>query len=199
MLDVGLVGKRIRDLRKGKGLTQNAFADELHVSFQAVSNWERGIAPPELENLIRIAPYFGVLVDDLLRSASERLVLGIDGGGAALDELKSYVISRLLWDPDTDVELEIKRFCKAVFGKAGEKMEEYTRLAMKACESAPLTIYQNPDAEYITDGFIEKADELFSEAMAFAETEEIRKRVEREYLSVRFLKIARTPLDAAGL
>ena len=81
MLDVGLIGKRIRDLRKGKGLTQNAFADELHVSFQAVSNWERGIAPPELENLIRIAAYFGVLVDDLLRPASERLVLGIDGGG----------------------------------------------------------------------------------------------------------------------
>jgi len=120
------------------------------------------------------------------------------GGGAALDELKSYVISRLLWDPDTDVELEIKRFCKAVFGKAGEAMEKYTRLAMKACESAPLTIYQNPDAEYITDGFIEKADELFSEAMSLADTEEIRKRVEREYLSVRFLKIARTPIGTAG-
>lgn len=81
MLDVNLVGERIRELRKEKGLTQNVFAEALHVSFQAVSNWERGIAPPELENLIRIAAFFDVLVDDLLRPASERLLLGIDGGG----------------------------------------------------------------------------------------------------------------------
>ena len=45
MLDVGLIGKRIRDLRKGKGLTQNAFADELHVSFQAVSKREKISTP----------------------------------------------------------------------------------------------------------------------------------------------------------
>ena len=38
------------------------FADELHVSFQAVSNWERGIAPPELENLINSTPDGGVCV-----------------------------------------------------------------------------------------------------------------------------------------
>ncbi len=81
MLDTYLIGKRIKELRKERGLTQGAFADELHVSFQAVSNWERGIAPPELENLLRIAEYFGVLVDDLLRPSSERVLLGIDGGG----------------------------------------------------------------------------------------------------------------------
>ena len=57
MLDINLLGNRIKELRKQRGLTQNAFADALHVSFQAVSNWERGIAPPELENLINIATY----------------------------------------------------------------------------------------------------------------------------------------------
>ena len=81
MLDVDLIGKRIREQRRARGLTQGEFAKELCVSFQAVSNWERGIAPPELENLIRIAAYFDVLVDELLRSVPERLVLGIDGGG----------------------------------------------------------------------------------------------------------------------
>ncbi len=81
MLDIGSIGKRIKELRKEKGLTQNAFADAICVSFQAVSNWERGIAPPELENLLRIAEYFGILVDDLLRPKNENLFLGIDGGG----------------------------------------------------------------------------------------------------------------------
>ena len=83
MIDLVLIGKRIRELRLKRGLTQTEFADILSVSFQAVSNWERGIAPPELENLVRIASYFGVLVDDLLSSSphSEEVYIGVDGGG----------------------------------------------------------------------------------------------------------------------
>ena len=81
MIDLKLIGKRIRELRIKKGLTQSKFAEELFVSSQAVSNWERGIAPPELENLISIASFFGVLVDDLLRPANQELYIGIDGGG----------------------------------------------------------------------------------------------------------------------
>ena len=100
MLDINLLGNRIKELRKQRGLTQNAFADALHVSFQAVSNWERGIAPPELENLINIATYFGVLVDDLLRLQSDDLFLGIDGGGTKTEFLlvsaDGYVQKRLV-------------------------------------------------------------------------------------------------------
>ena len=100
MLDINLLGNRIKELRKQHGLTQTAFAEELHVSFQAVSNWERGIAPPELENLINIATYFGVLVDDLLRPQSDDLFLGIDGGGTKTEFLlvttDGYVQKRIV-------------------------------------------------------------------------------------------------------
>jgi N-acetylglucosamine kinase-like BadF-type ATPase len=81
MLDTRALGNRIRELRIERGLTQSAFAEALHVSFQAISNWERGITPPELENLINIAAFFGVMIDDLLHSETENLYLGIDGGG----------------------------------------------------------------------------------------------------------------------
>ncbi len=81
MLDTKSLGNKIKELRTARGLTQSAFAEELHVSFQAVSNWERGIAPPELDNLMRIAAYFNVLIDDLLASESDTLILGVDGGG----------------------------------------------------------------------------------------------------------------------
>ena len=53
MLDAKILGERIKELRKQRGLTQSAFADDMSVSFQAVSNWERGIAPPDLDNLNR--------------------------------------------------------------------------------------------------------------------------------------------------
>ena len=102
MLDIKNIGQRIKELRKERNLTQNRFAEELHVSFQAVSNWERGVAPPDLENILRIAKYFGILVDDLLRTSSEKLILGIDGGGTKTEFVVAtqdgHVLKRLLRD-----------------------------------------------------------------------------------------------------
>lgn len=121
------------------------------------------------------------------------------GGGAAFDDLKAYIISKLLWDPDTDIYGEINRFIAAVYGeKTGEYIREYVELMQKACSSKPLSIYQNPDAEYITDELVEKADALFEKAMNAASSEEIRKRVEREYLSIRFLQLARMEMNTEG-
>ena len=121
------------------------------------------------------------------------------GGGAAMDELKSYVISNLLWDPDLDVAREIHRFCQGVFGpKAGEKIEEYFYLMMDACETGPLTIREYPDATFLNDELIEKSESLFEEALALAENEVYRERVHREQLSVRFLRITRLPLETVG-
>ncbi len=118
------------------------------------------------------------------------------GGGAAFDDLKAYVISRLLWNPDTDINDETRLFIDNVYGKkAGEFIKEYIALAEKVCSSASLSIYQNPDAEYITDEFVEKADLLFDEATKAAESKEIRRRIEREYLSIRFLKLTRMETD----
>ena len=119
------------------------------------------------------------------------------GGGAAFDDLKSYVISRLLWNPDVDIDEEVMRFSKAVYGDAaGEKMAEYAFLTIRACESAPLTIRNTPFDAYLTDGYISSADRLVKEAIALADSEEHRKRVKREQLAIRFLQLVRVPEDA---
>ena len=100
MLDAKILGERIKELRKQRGLTQSAFADDMSVSFQAVSNWERGIAPPDLDNLIRIADYFNLLIDDLVRHSPTPLVLAIDAGGTktelAVTDLDGHVLGTAL-------------------------------------------------------------------------------------------------------
>ena len=100
MINLALIGSRIRELRHQKGLTQSEFAKILSVSFQAVSSWERGIAPPDIENLMHIASYFGVLVDTLLSPINEDLYLGIDGGGTktefALISSSGCVLKRII-------------------------------------------------------------------------------------------------------
>ena len=41
MFDMNKVGKQIAQLRKEKKITQMNLADQVGVSFQAISNWER--------------------------------------------------------------------------------------------------------------------------------------------------------------
>lgn len=74
-------------------------------------------------------------------------------------------------------------------------MEKYVSLTEKACSGAPLSIYQNPDALYITDELTDKADALFRQAMKAADSEEKRRRIEREYLAVRFLQLTRMEMN----
>lgn len=70
MLDISTLGSRIKMLREEKEITQKEFALILHVSPQAVSNWERAVSPPDLENLMRISRLFSVSVDELLDNVS---------------------------------------------------------------------------------------------------------------------------------
>ena len=44
MFDTMKVAKEIREARIAKNMTQMNLADEMGVSYQAVSNWERGVS-----------------------------------------------------------------------------------------------------------------------------------------------------------
>ena len=44
MLNKENIGKRIAFYRREKGITQRGLADELHISYQAVSKWESGVS-----------------------------------------------------------------------------------------------------------------------------------------------------------
>ena len=61
-------GDNLYSLRKSKGISQDEFAESLGVSRQAVSKWERNEAYPDTENLIAIAKFFNVKIDDLINT-----------------------------------------------------------------------------------------------------------------------------------
>lgn len=60
------VGKNIKKLRKEKNITQDQLAEQLHVTRQAVSNWEIGKTQPDIETLSTMAEYFEVTVEELI-------------------------------------------------------------------------------------------------------------------------------------
>lgn len=59
-------GNKILKLRKEKGLSQDALAELLGVSRQAISKWELGEAMPDISNVIHLSQFFHVSLDFLL-------------------------------------------------------------------------------------------------------------------------------------
>ena len=64
-------GEKLQRLRQRAGMSQDALAEKLGVSRQAVSRWERDETMPETDKVIALAELFGVTTDYLLRQQTE--------------------------------------------------------------------------------------------------------------------------------
>ena len=52
MLNMERVGRKISELRRERNMTQMELADQMGISFQAVSNWERGNSMPDRKSVV---------------------------------------------------------------------------------------------------------------------------------------------------
>ena len=77
------IGNQIKALRTERGITQEALADKLGVSSQAVSKWERNVTVPDIQLLPLLSAYFGVTIDELF---------------ALSDEARMERVQNMLWD-----------------------------------------------------------------------------------------------------
>lgn len=66
-----MLSEKIRELRKRSGLSQEALAECIDVSRQAVSKWELGSAVPTADKLVELADFFGVSLDFLMREGDD--------------------------------------------------------------------------------------------------------------------------------
>ncbi|MBE6584190.1 MAG: helix-turn-helix transcriptional regulator [Ruminococcaceae bacterium] len=64
-------GDNLYTLRKQRGLSQDEFAEKMGVSRQAISKWERNESYPDTDNLIAIAKFFNVTIDDMINTPLE--------------------------------------------------------------------------------------------------------------------------------
>ncbi|ATI75647.1 helix-turn-helix transcriptional regulator [Bacillus sp. FSL K6-1109] len=85
------LGARIRALREKENLTQKALAAKLNIPHQNLSNYERGFRQPDYETLIKIADFFEVTTDYLLRGVDPK----------AQDKIFEDEAKKILNDPKT--------------------------------------------------------------------------------------------------
>ena len=60
------IANKLVNLRKSSGLSQEALAEKIGVSRQAVSKWERAESSPDTDNLIALSKLYNVSLDEML-------------------------------------------------------------------------------------------------------------------------------------
>lgn len=87
-MDIGLAGKRIKEVREKKKLTQEELAAMVDLSPTHISVIERGVKVPKIDTFVAIANALEVSSDELLIDSIEHTSIGVT------DEL-SELIARL--------------------------------------------------------------------------------------------------------
>lgn len=65
-----IIAKRLSELRKEKGVKQDEIAELLNVKRATVANYETGKRAPDYETIIKLADYYGVSCDYILRGVT---------------------------------------------------------------------------------------------------------------------------------
>lgn len=72
------ISKNIKRLRAEHNLTQDALAEKIHVTRQAISNWENDKTKPDIEALESLAQAFGVDIEELIYGEKKEVVISQD-------------------------------------------------------------------------------------------------------------------------
>ena len=90
--DMHRIGRTIAELRRARNMTQMQLAYEMGVSFQAVSNWERGQSMPDISKLPELAELFSTTIDALLGRPAPLIEHAAHG---KLDELPALTVAEV--------------------------------------------------------------------------------------------------------
>ncbi len=120
--------------------------------------------------------------------------------GSERDEMRSWVIAKLMWDPRLDLDALVNDFICGHYGKAAPAIAEYDRLLRQAGIdhakelAAPKGgIRFEMDNPFLSRDFLDKATALFAQAARLAEDATMRSRVERAELAILYVKLMRGP------
>jgi Domain of unknown function (DUF4838)/Domain of unknown function (DUF5107)/Glycosyl hydrolase family 67 N-terminus len=135
------------------------------------------------------------------------------GGGGHGSALRSYVMARLLWNPAANVEQDVKEFHEAYYGPAARPMLDYYNFLQRMVRFSP-----RGEGQHIfirrTPGFspedLQEAKRLLSQADGLANNDAIRRRAQKERLSIDYVELLASrrfeasqgqyaPINLAGL
>ena len=90
---------------------------------------------------------------------------------AEFSELKAYLISKWMWNPELPIEPMLEEFFAAYYGKAAPAVRRYfdeEHSLPSDPERSPMWIYEDATSSRVTDEFLERAARIWDEAEALA-------------------------------
>ena len=114
------------------------------------------------------------------------------GGAGEMEPLRAYILAKLLWNPDTDVQLHIKEFVNAYYGRIAPKILAYIDTIHGPVREAGrhIHIFDRPGSPYLNEEVMNAGEKILDEAEALADNDAVRFRVEVARLPVWYVKIA---------
>jgi len=157
-----------------------------------------------------IMPYPNILVlQPNIKIFQENNAIGImeqaayESRGGEFAELRSYLISRLLWNPDCNVDEAINDFMYGYYGRAGKFVRQYFdllygRINPDSHIHIESHLYKQlaADDPLFAGDFVDRACRIFENAAKVADNDEILHRVEMASLPVLYLICKNTPAMA---
>ena len=163
--------------------------------------WDYGI---NFDNYISPFPNFHILQTNMQLFKKNKVNMHFSqiGGskGGDFSELRSYLVAKLLWNADCNVDSIIQSFLTGYYGKAAPYLYQYMKIQEGALlgSSIPLWIYDTPITHkngMLNVNLIHRYRKLFDDAeMAVASDTIFLRRVRQQRLSIQYaeLEIART-------
>lgn len=112
--------------------------------------------------------------------------------GAEFEEMKSWTVNQLLWNPQQDTDSLVSIFINGFYGKAANRVLDYYRLCQSLVKpDVHFGIYIRENHEIYNDDFLRQSFALLDEAAQLAESDAVRQRVERVRMQPLFLHCMR--------
>ena len=112
-------------------------------------------------------------------------------------ELRYYILSKLMWEPDGDVDRWMREFMAAYYGMAAQPIREFIdALKNHVTENnVHVRIYDAPDHGHMPQWLIDLADAKFDEAEALADDDEVLERVRKSRMQIKYCKLFNMSMD----
>ena len=166
-----------------------AISPQLYI-WDYVVNFSHYIMP--YPNFKVLQPNIKTLRDNKAIGIMEQAAYQSRGGEFA--ELRAYLISKLLWNPECEVQKVINDFMYGYYGRAGQYVREYfDYLQNRVTPETHIHLGLSPDDVLFSGSFVSDAERIFHNAEKVADNTEILHRVEMAELPVLYLKCRQSP------
>ena len=179
----------MEDIRKWKDVAGKLFI------WDYVTNFRQYLAP--FPNFNVLAPNIKTFIDHNVIGIYEEGQYQSTGGSFA--DLRTWVLNKLLWNPEQDTMALVDDFIGGYYGAAAPYVREYFDLChAQLKDDMVLDIYYVENHPIFSEDFLKRANELVDKACQAVENEsdELKYRVDLVRLQMKYLHLVRKPHEA---